>query len=144
MLPLFLHICQVLPLVILCILVPTLHTIVVAPSILQHTVVVYIQTIYRHDPLLPTKPNNKSSSITSQNPTEKIKTKHTDAQSSFLTTLSIKITIKIDHVWEKTHIPKTPTYTWRQTQTHETLTNYTKIIIIIIIIINQQQIQTNP
>ncbi len=34
--------------------------------------------------LAPTKPNNKSSSITLQNPIKKIKTKHTDAQSSFL------------------------------------------------------------
>jgi hypothetical protein len=44
---------------------------------------------------------------------KKIKTKHTDAQSSFLVTLSIKITIKVDHVWEKTHIkthPENPSF----------------------------------
>ncbi len=56
---------------ILCIPIPALHTIVVTPAIIQHTVAVYIQTICRHDPLPPTKPHNKSSSITSQNPPKK-------------------------------------------------------------------------
>jgi hypothetical protein len=101
--------------------------------------------------LPPTKPHNKSSSITSQNPPQKkIKTKHTDAQSSFLVTLSIKITIKVDHVWEKTHIkthPENPSFSLEtdpNTQNSYKLCTKIIIIIIIIIVINQQQNQTNP
>jgi phospholipase C len=75
-----------------------------------------------------------------------LKTKHTDAQSSFLVTLSIKITIEVDHVWEKTHIkthPENPSfYLETDPNTQNSCQRCTKIITIIII--NQQQKQTNP
>jgi hypothetical protein len=121
--------------VIFCTPLPTPPTIVLVPSVLQHDIAIYVQTVHHHDPLLLVEPHHKLSHIISQNPIEKIKTKHIDAQSSFLITFSIWIAIKVDRVLEKMHISKTLAFTWRQTQTHKTLTNCTWIIIII----NKQQ-----
>jgi hypothetical protein len=86
-------------------------TIVLVPFVFQHVVAIYVQIVYCHDPLLLAKPHHKLSRITSQNPAKKIKTKHTDARSSFLITFSIWTAIKVDCVWEKMHILKSPTFT---------------------------------
>ncbi len=64
----------------------------------------------------------------------------------FLVTLSIKITIKVNHVWERKHtakhISKTPAF---YLETNPNTQNSYKLCTKIIIIINQQQQnQTNP